>query len=140
MKVAALTVLTCCLFCQTVVHQDVVLKGDPPTILWQGIRRELSGPRGREYFQQSMKDAMLPVLYGALVSSTPADHPNTFLIAMVDGDVPEVTLKLKESLKKPLPPGTPVKFQGIAEAFTSEPFMLIFQGCTVDRATRRNRR
>lgn len=140
MKVAVQTLLTGCLFCQTVVHQDPVLKGDPPTILWRSIKRELSGPHGREYFKQVMKDTKLPILAGTLVSSTPADHPNTLLVAMVDSDVPELTLKLKESLKKPLPPGTPVKFQGIAEAFTSEPFMLTFQGCTVDRARKPDRR
>ena len=140
MKVAVLTLLACSLFQQALVCQDIVLKGDPATILWQGIKRELSGPRGREYFEQVMKDTMLPILYGTVVSSTPTGHPNTLLVAMVDSDVPEVTLKLKESLKKPLPPGTPMKFQGVAETFVSEPFMLILQGCTVDRTRNRNRR
>jgi hypothetical protein len=127
------------LFGQTIVRQPV-LKEDFQTFLWREIKRELTGPDGREYFEQGMKDALLPTLYVTLVSSAPADHPNTLLVAMVDSDVPEVTLKLKESLKKPLPPGTPVKFQGVAEAFSTEPFMLTFQGCTVNRATKPNRR
>jgi hypothetical protein len=135
MKSVVLTLLTFCLFHQTLVCQDSVIKGDPPTILWRGIKQALSGPDGREYFEQSMKDSKIPALHGTLVSSTTAGHPNTFLVAMADSDFPEVTLHLKEHLEKPLPPGTPIKFEGIGEAFTAEPFMLTFQVDTINRAT-----
>jgi hypothetical protein len=135
MKLAAPMLLSFCLFHQPLVSQDAVLKGDPPTILWREIKKALSGPNGREYFEQSVKDAVLPTLYGTLVSSTPADHPNKLLIAMADGSHPEVTLNLKGRLEKPLPTMTPVKFNGVAIAFTKEPFMLNIDVDSVTRGT-----
>jgi hypothetical protein len=138
MKSAVLTLLTCCLFHQSLVYPDTVykdtgIKGDPPTILWREIKRELSGPNGREYFEQTIKDTVLPTLYGMLVSSTPKGHPNTFLIAMDGGSNPEVTLNLKGRSTKQLPATTSVKFTGVARAFTKEPFMLTFDVDAVDR-------
>jgi hypothetical protein len=139
MKLAVLTLLSGCLFHQSLVCQSANQE-DPPTILWRSIKRELSGPHGREYFEQNIKDSQLPALFGTLVSGAPADHPNTFLVAMADSHVPEVTLHLKEHLEKPLPPGTPVKFEGVGEAFADRPFMLTFQVDTVNRATAPDRR
>jgi hypothetical protein len=54
---------------------------------------------------------------------------------MDGGSVPEVTLNLKGRLTKPLPATTPVKFTGVARAFTKEPFMLTFDVEAVDRGT-----
>jgi hypothetical protein len=132
MKPAALTLLASCLFLPPLTCQSAN-DDDPPTRLWRAIKRELSGPHGREYFDANLKDALLPTLYGTLVSSTPTDHPNTFLLAMADSNYPEVTLKVKAGLEKPLPAGTPVKFDGVGAAFTAEPFMLTFQVEAVNR-------
>jgi hypothetical protein len=134
MKLAAMTLLGIWLFHHPLVCQPAN-EDDPPTVLWREIKRELSGPHGREYFEKSIKDVELPTLYGTLVSSTPADHPDEFLVAMADNPRPEVTLKLNGRLEKPLPAGTPVKFDGVGSAFTTEPFMLTFQVGTVNRAT-----
>jgi hypothetical protein len=109
---------------------------DPPTALWRGIKQELSGPHGREYFEMRIKEALLPPLYGVLVSSTPADHPTEFLVAMAGNSHPEVTLKVY-GRQKPLAPGTPIWFDGIGEAFTSEPFMLTFRVETVKSGSER---
>ncbi|MEO8051263.1 MAG: hypothetical protein ABI833_12675 [Acidobacteriota bacterium] len=73
---------------------------------------------------------------GTLVSSAPPEHPNQFLIAMLDEKAPEVTLRIKGQLKNPLPVGTLVSFEGVIEAFTREPFMLILEVKTVNRAVR----
>jgi hypothetical protein len=132
MKLVALTLLAFTLFHQPLGCQSAS-KDDPPTVLWRGIKQALSGPNGREYFEQSIKDAVLPTLYGTIVSSTPADHPNTFLIAMANNSRPEVTLRLKGRLEKPLPATTPVKFSGVAIAFAKDPFMLT---CDVDAVNR----
>jgi hypothetical protein len=111
--------------------------------LWLSIKRELIGPRGEQYFEQSLKDANIPsgangvyAFEGILVSSTPAQHPNEFLVAMPGEKTPEVTLKLKGQLDKPLPAGTPVSFEGVVKAFAREPFMLILDVKTVNRAVR----
>ena len=134
MKLAAMMLLGVWLSHQPLVCQPAN-EDDPPTVLWRSIKRELSGPHGREYFEKSLKDVQLPTLYGTLVSSTPADHPDTFLVAMADSSGPEVKLKLNGRLERPLPAGTPVKFVGVGSAFTTEPFMLTFQVGSVNRAT-----
>ena len=109
-----LIVLGLCLLSHHVVCQSST-EDDPPTALWRGIEQELSGPHGREYLAKSIKDVLLPPLYGVLVSSTPADHPTEFLVAMAGNPHPEVTLKLYGS-QKPLARGTPIRFDGIGEA------------------------
>jgi len=54
---------------------------DPEQMLWTGIKQELTGPDADEYFQPSMKDALLPRLKGTLISSVPSDSGNTLLLA-----------------------------------------------------------
>ena len=125
MRVAALTLLAFGLFHHPLDCQSTS-KDDPPTVLWRAIKRELSGPDGREYFEKRMKDTQLPTLYGTLVSSSPADHPNKCLVAMADRSDPEVTLNLEGRLEKPLPAGTLVEFEGVAVSFTTAPFMIMF--------------
>ena len=125
MRLVALTLLAFGLFHHPLDCQSTS-KDDPPTELWRAIKRKLSGPDGREYFEKSMKDAQIPTLYGTLVSSSPADHPYTFLVAMADSSDPEVALNLDGRLEKPLPAGTHVEFEGVALAFTTAPFMLTF--------------
>jgi hypothetical protein len=56
-------------------------------------------------FEQGLKDAVPPALEGTLVSSSPKEHPSEFLVAMPGSDVPDVTLRLKGKLEKPLPAG-----------------------------------
>jgi len=125
-----------CFLTRSIVCQSAA-EDDPPTALWRGIKQGLSGPHGREYFDKSIKDALLPPLYGVLVSSTPADHPTEFLVSMAGNPHPEVTLKVYGS-QKPLAPGTPIRFDGIGEAFTQEPFMLTLRVETVNRASHRS--
>jgi hypothetical protein len=132
MKLAALTLLASSLFHQPLACQSAS-KDDPPTLLWLTIKRQLSGPSGRDYFEDTLRNTIVPTLYGTIVSSTPADHPNTFLIAMANNSRPEITLSLKGRLKKPLPATTPVKFSGVAIAFTNDPFTLT---CDVDAVNR----
>ena len=103
--------------------------------LWRAMKRELTGPHGRAYFEASVKGAGLPTLYGTLVSGTPADHPSKFLVAMADNSEPEITLNLNGNLEKPLARGTPVRFDGVATSFTAEPFMLFLDVESVNRAT-----
>ena len=102
--------------------------------LWTGLKAQLSGPKGAEFFEQLLKGARLPVLEGTLISSTPANQPREFLIAISDDKIPEVTLRLEGHLQKSLPVGTPVSFDGVAEKFTPSPFMLTLSVETVNRA------
>jgi len=100
------------------------------------LKKGLSGPDGSQYFEDFVKDAVLPVpLEGTLISSSPADHPREFLVAVSDDKTPEITLNLEGRLEKALPAGTPVIFECVAEKFTPEPFMLRCHVETVNRAT-----
>jgi hypothetical protein len=47
---------------QTLPHVDLEQE------LWTSIKQALNGPDGDEYFQSSMKDALLPRLKGTLIS------------------------------------------------------------------------
>ena len=85
---------------------------------------QLSSPNNREFFEENIENSAMPTLYGTLVSSSPVDHPDVFLIAMDGKTNPEIRLRLTNSLLKPLPPGTRIAFAGIAESFTVDPFLL----------------
>jgi len=104
--------------------------------LWAALKKALSGPDGSQYFEDGIKGAILPVpLEGTLISSTAADHPREFLVAVSDDKTPEITLSLEGRLEKALPAGTPVIFECLVEQFTPEPFMLTCHVETVNRAT-----
>ena len=110
-------------------------QSEEQTVLWKAIKTALLGPQGNEYFEKNMKDVQLPTLVGTLVSSKPAAHPSEFLVAMSGDKTPEVKLRLDKQLEKPLQPGTPVSFVGVAKEFTTEPFMITFDVGSVNRAT-----
>lgn len=128
-----MAILACLVGARSLVCQPSDL--DASEKLWRGLKRGLLAPNGRQYFENSVKHSLLPVLEGTLVSSTPKDHPAVFLVALPDSDTPVITLRLKGSLQKPLPPGTPVSFEGVAMEFQAQPFMLTFDVETVNRAT-----
>jgi hypothetical protein len=101
----------------------------PDPHLWQLLKKALMASDGPEYFEMGMKNALLPPLAGKLISSTPTDHPSILVLAM-DGDQPQVTLRLGHGYKEethmpsPIAVGSLVTFEGVAKSFTQEPFML----------------
>jgi hypothetical protein len=97
-----------------------------PTAMWKNIKRALMGPDGKDYFENSFKDAQIPTLVGTVVSSTPAAHPNELLVAIEDDHTPEVKLSLERPLGKPLPVGAKISFEGVPYEFTKEPFLVKF--------------
>ena len=73
--------------------------------VWLSIKEQLSGPNGEQYFENVLKEALIPggvlgvhAFEGTLVSSAPAEHPKEFLVAMPGEKTPEVTLKLDGDL------------------------------------------
>jgi hypothetical protein len=107
------------------IQHAVAFQSDP-SALWKNIKRVLIRPEGKEYFENSFKDAQIPTLVGTVVSSTPAVHPNELLVAIEDDHTPEVRLRLEKPLEKPTPSGTKVSFEGVPYQFTKEPFMVNF--------------
>ena len=64
----------CGLTAQTPLHADLERQ------LWTSIKRALIGPEGDDYFQSSMKDAMLPRLKGTLISVIANDSGNALVL------------------------------------------------------------
>jgi hypothetical protein len=129
-------------------EQQAPRRYEQQSMAWLEIKKGLTGPDA-EKFLEALMGATLPVgmgsigpngalhaFEGILVSSTPDQHPNKFLIAMPGNKTPELTLKMKGSLAKPLPAGTLISFAGDVEAFTREPFMLTLEVRTVNRVVR----
>jgi tetratricopeptide (TPR) repeat protein len=102
---------------------EAAAKANPSLALWRDIKRQLVGSEGTTYFENSMKDALLPRFKGKLVSMTPAIRPKELVLA-VDGDQPDVTLKVDGPLAGKMDPGGEISFEGVAVAFQKEPFMV----------------
>jgi hypothetical protein len=97
--------------------------------LWAGIKRALTGPDGEEYFQSSMKDAMLPRLKGILISAVPNDSGSSLVLGLTDSSTPEVALLPHDANARStseLTPGVQIEFSGVPIGFTSDPFLVTF--------------
>lgn len=105
---------------------------DPQLAFWVILRDALKAPGGDQYFESSMKDALVPPegerpLRGKLVRYSPAKNPKELVLALSDDSTPEVTLRLEEPLTGAAEPGTVIQFRGVPKQFTREPFMLVFE-------------
>jgi hypothetical protein len=100
--------------------------------LWTAIKQALSNVDGDEYFQSSMKDAMLPRLKGTLISVVPNEGGNALVLGLADSTTPEVAL-LVHDLPRELAPGASIEFEGVPISFTRDPFLVTFE---VDEATK----
>jgi hypothetical protein len=113
---------------------------DPQLAMWLDLKRQLQSPNGKQYFELVLRDALVPgatdsvhALRGTVVSNKPAKRPSELVLAMSDGQTPEVTVTLRDSrqhltpMLKPIPPGTEIEFWGIPVLFTQNPFMLTFE-------------
>jgi hypothetical protein len=106
-------------------------KAHPQESLWKSIKEALTGPDGANYFNTSMKDALLPTLKGKVVAMTPALKPKSIVLAMDDGsgtpNAPgDATLKFDTALAGKVDVGTELTFEGVPESYTTTPFMVVF--------------
>lgn len=100
----------------------------PQLAIWLGIKGQLSGANGEQYFKESLKDAAVPKLKGMLVEGKPACRSKELLVSIPEpeqqGAAPVViTLKLDAPLSGK-PEAGEIQWEGVPSAFTSEPFML----------------
>ena len=115
-------------------------KSNPQLAFWMGIKDNLTGAQGEDYFK-SMKGAALPggaggvtKFKGWLVKAEPAVKSKELLVSMEGKDQPaDVTLKLVgEDGTTPAPltgkpeVGTEIEFEGVGDSFTRDPFMVTF--------------
>lgn len=115
-------------------------KNNPQLAYWMTIKKELTAPEGQKFFEEHVKGAALPgkiegteltKFKGRLVKHSPAVNPKELVLIMDPsqqvGTEGEVTLKLDMAMRGKADPGTELEFEGLAESFTREPFMLTFE-------------
>jgi hypothetical protein len=116
-------------------EEEGFLKAHPDLGLWQtAIKEPLVKDGGDAYFEMNMKGTLLPggangvqKFKGKIVSMTPEPKPKQIVLALEQPSVPDVTLELSEALPGKMEPGDELQFEGVAKAYTKQPFMLIFE-------------
>ncbi len=108
---------------------------DPATALWRAVKQGLTGDHAAAYWQDSVKQALLPgrinraekSFTATVISSEPAEHPTSIVVAISDEKTPEATLRINGPLRNSIAAGSTVRFRGVATAFSPHPFMLTFE-------------
>jgi hypothetical protein len=103
----------------------------PSEALWASLKMALTGPEGAMYFDMNMKGAAIPTpLKGRVIKLEPAVKPKTILLAMEDKTnnttTADATIKLEMPLPGKVDEGTELTFEGVAESYTANPFMVVF--------------
>jgi hypothetical protein len=113
--------------------EEALAKANPSLGLWKRIRQELQREGGDAYFENSMKGATLPAnvngvvkFKGKIVSMTPAVKPKELVLAVESPDKADVVLHVDSALAGKMEPGAEIEFEGVAESFSKEPFMVTF--------------
>jgi hypothetical protein len=101
--------------------------------LWNSIKRALTADDGRRYFENYVKDSMIPggaqgvhAFVGTVLSTGPADRPTILVVALGDKTTPDATLHLSAAWSSKIGLGSEVEFQGVPTAFSEKPFMVSF--------------
>ena len=99
-------------------------ESNPQLALWMTVKKELVTPQGAKYFEDNVKGTALPKLRGKVIATKPVAKPKEIVVAIVEANTPEITLKLETAMATKADPGTEIEFEGVPSAFTPEPFML----------------
>jgi tetratricopeptide (TPR) repeat protein len=100
---------------------------NPQLALWMGIKKELAGPNGDQYFEGNVKNAAVPKLKGTVVAAKPPVRSKELVVGLENPEVGEVTLKFDVPLTGKPKVGSLVEFEGVPTAFSKDPFMLTFE-------------
>lgn len=100
---------------------------NPQLALWMGIKKELAGENGEQYFEANVKNAAIPKLKGTVVAAKPPVRSKELVIGMENAEVGEVTLKFDAPLTGKPKVGSVVEFEGVPTAFSKDPFNLTFE-------------
>lgn len=102
----------------------------PDVAFFRTLKDALKGDSGQSYFEQGVKDAVIPPQDGAfkqfkghLVSQP---NPKELLVA-VDDAGGDVTLAFEAPIRAKLDPGLELAFSGAPDSFTKDPFNLHFK-------------
>jgi tetratricopeptide (TPR) repeat protein len=113
---------------------EAFAKSNPGLAMWQTIKTGLTGDGPDAFFDSSVKDALLPggangvtKFKGKIISMTPAVRPKEIKLAVEKPDVADVTLKFEMPLPGKMEPGDELSFEGVAKAYTKDPYMLTLE-------------
>ena len=112
--------------------EEAAARANPMLALWKRIKFELVSDGGSAYFENNMKNAAMPggvnginKFKGRIVSMSPGTRPKEITIS-IEGGAPDATLKLDSALPGKMEPGAEIQFDGSAESYTKEPFLVVF--------------
>ncbi len=103
---------------------------NPMLASWNDMKTLLTADGGDAKFDAEIKDSALPKFSGKIISMTPANRPKTVVVAVAKDGVADCTLTFEAALPGKMEPGEVLEFEGVAKAFTKDPYMLTL---TVDK-------
>jgi tetratricopeptide (TPR) repeat protein len=112
--------------------EEAFLKEHPDIKLWRELRDALKADGGEAYFNDHVKDALIPpqdgdfkAFKGKVVSM---ENPKEIIVTVDDTDGPngDATLVFDAAIKGKLDPGAEVTFSGAPQSYTKDPYNLKF--------------
>ena len=115
---------------------------DPAFKIWYGIKQQLTGDQGDQFFNGSVKGVEVPggaegvkTFTGTVISIDPPDRPTKVTLGVEDPTKADATL----SFSQPLPAaaldkikvGQTLDFSGVVDSYTKEPYMVTFGDPTI---------
>jgi len=98
----------------------------PDIAIWRQVRMALTAPDGDAYFAMIKGSAFPPpgpfTMFNAKVVSQPSPKE---LLVNVDNMAGDATLRFESPLKGTIDPGTALKFKGVIDSLTKEPYNLV---------------
>jgi hypothetical protein len=115
------------------IRQENELKEKNPQLaIWLGMKKNLLGPTGMDFFNAMKGAAIGEKMKGKVVSQTPPRRPKEITLALSTDATEEIKLILDAAMTNPAEPGTEIEFAGgVAQNFTTDPFLLTFE---IDKA------
>ena len=106
--------------------EEQYLAAHPDIKLWRDLKATLTAADGDDYFNKSMKGALIPKKFNAkIVSWTPETAPTELKIA-IDDQQGDAVIKYEKPLHAKLEAGQAITIEGYATAFTKDPFSITF--------------
>jgi len=113
-------------------RHEQLKRTNPALAIWVTIKSGLTAEDGAAYFEQYVKNTVLPpenqpALRGTVISGRPELRPTVLVLGIEKPDVAEVTLKVDAALPGKVAVGQQIDFRGVATEFAAQPFMLTFE-------------
>jgi len=100
---------------------------NPMLATWNDMKTLLVADGGQAKFDADIKDSALPAFKGKIISMTPALGPKTIVVAVAKDGVADCTLTFEARLPGKMEVGEEIGFEGVAKAFTKDPYTLTLQ-------------